>query len=70
MQLEPQRRHYLGGRMTQAACVEAQVRSFSARPDAWKLLEQCSEVLAKQPDCTERLALLRRDPCGAAVKLP
>lgn len=66
---EPQRRFYLQGRMTQATCVDNQVRSLAGRPDDLVILEQCNRTLAANSSCSDRLGLLKTSPCSTALGL-
>lgn len=65
-----QRRTYLEGRMTDAACIEAQLRRIEERPDSIDAMVTCTTALSEASDCRARLLLLREYAnCRAALNL-
>ncbi|KAB2928623.1 MAG: hypothetical protein F9K24_21785 [Leptonema illini] len=65
-----QRRTYLEGRMTDAACIEAQLRRIEERPDSVEAMVTCTPALSEASDCKARLLLLRaHESCRSALNL-
>lgn len=65
-----QRRTYLEGRMTDAACIETQLRRFEERPDSVDAMVTCTDALSETSDCRVRLLLLREHAdCRTALNL-
>jgi len=65
-----QRRTYLEGRMTDAACVDERLRAIEERPDSVEAMAICTTALSETSDCKARLLLLRgHESCRATLKL-
>jgi hypothetical protein len=65
-----QRRTYLEGRMTDAACLDERLRAIEERPDSVEAMVACTTALSEASDCKARLLLLREhEDCRAALNL-